>query len=136
MKTPLIVLTPQNMPMEAPFDKPYNYSNGYVCAVEPEPGTPFNALDDYEITIYYAYNPVYIRVTQTGTSTTRTGTKNTKLTGTSTSKTTKTTAKLPNDETKPPVTDPPPPVTDPPPPVTDPPPPVTDPPPENPEDDG
>ncbi len=128
----------------------YNYSNGYVCAVEPEPGTPFNALDDYEITIYYAYNPVYIRVTQTGTSTTRTGTKNTKLTGTSTSKTTKTTAKLPNDETKPPitdppppvtdppppVTDPPPPVTDPPPPVTDPPPPVTDPPPENPEDDG
>ena len=29
MKTPIIVLTPQNMPMEAPFDKPYNYSNGY-----------------------------------------------------------------------------------------------------------
>lgn len=29
MKTPVIVLTPQNMPMEEPFDKPYNYSNGY-----------------------------------------------------------------------------------------------------------
>ena len=29
MKTPLIVLTPQNMPMEEPFDKPYNYTNGY-----------------------------------------------------------------------------------------------------------
>lgn len=29
MKLPLIVLTPQNMPMEEPFDKPYNYSNGY-----------------------------------------------------------------------------------------------------------
>ena len=29
MKTPIIVLTPQNMPMEEPFKKPYNYSNGY-----------------------------------------------------------------------------------------------------------
>lgn len=136
----------------------YNYSNGYVCAVEPPPGTPFNALDDYEITVYYAYNPVYIKVTMTGTSTTKTGTgtKNTKLTGSST--TTKTTAKTttkPKEETEPPVTeppktdpppppateppppvtDPPPPVTDPPPPVTDPPPPVTDPPPQ-PEEEG
>ena len=29
MKTPIIILTPQNMPMEEPFKKPYNYSNGY-----------------------------------------------------------------------------------------------------------
>ncbi len=29
MKKPLIVLTVQNMPMEEPFDLPYNYSNGY-----------------------------------------------------------------------------------------------------------
>lgn len=29
MKKPLIVLTVQNMPMEEPFDKPYNYSNAY-----------------------------------------------------------------------------------------------------------
>lgn len=29
MKKPLIILTPQNMPMEEPFDLPYNYSNGY-----------------------------------------------------------------------------------------------------------
>ncbi len=29
MKKPLIVLTVQNMPMEEPFDQPYNYSNAY-----------------------------------------------------------------------------------------------------------
>ena len=29
MKKPLIILTPQNMPMEEPFDLPYNYSNAY-----------------------------------------------------------------------------------------------------------
>ena len=134
----------------------WNYQNSYVCAVEPEPGTPFNATEDYEITVYYAYNPVYINVTQTGTSTTRTGTgtKNTKLTGTS-GLTTKTTAKLPPDDpdvttkqqqqeqTQPPVsaTQPPVSVTDPPPVVTEPqatepppppPPPSTEPPQETP----
>ncbi len=120
----------------------YNYQNGYVCAVEPEPGTPFNALDDYEITVYYAYNPVYVQVTgMTQNGTTATGTKNTKITGTTSSS--KTTAKLPDgtevtgQQTKaqeqqtdapPKATDPPPPVvTDPP--ATNPPPPVvTDPP--------
>ncbi|MBR5521522.1 MAG: gamma-glutamyl-gamma-aminobutyrate hydrolase family protein [Oscillospiraceae bacterium] len=29
MKKPLILITPQNMPMEEPFDLPYNYSNAY-----------------------------------------------------------------------------------------------------------
>ena len=29
MKRPVIVLTPANMPMEAPFDLPYNYTNAY-----------------------------------------------------------------------------------------------------------
>lgn len=124
----------------------YNFSNGDVCSVEPEPGTPFNALEDYEITVYYAYNPVYVQVTgKTQTGTTATGTKNTKITGTTSS--TKTTTKAQAEgtdvtgqqQTKPPETDPPaktdPPVVateppTPPPVVTDPPAPpaVTDPP--------
>ena len=130
----------------------YNYQNGYVCAVEPAPGTPFDALDDYEITVYYAYNPVYINVTNgSQTGTTASGTKNPKQTGTTVS--TKTTAKLPGEtnetkqqeqqQTKQEVvsTDPPPQITEPPtpppevtnPPATNPPPPeVTNPPATNP----
>ena len=41
MKTPIIVLTPQTMPMEAPFDKFYNYSNGYnTTAIVKHGGIP------------------------------------------------------------------------------------------------
>ncbi len=49
MKTPLIVLTPQNMPMEAPFRQAYNYSNGYnTSAVVKRGGVPVltTFLDD------------------------------------------------------------------------------------------
>ncbi len=139
----------------------WNYQNGYVCAVEPEPGTPFNALEDYDITVYYAYNPVYINVTQTGTTGTSTGTGTSKKqTGTSTTSKTTTksdgtsepedgtktpeqtktpeTTKTP-EQTKPPVieTDPPVIVTDPPVVHTDPPV-VTNPPPppDEPNEDG
>ncbi|MBR4036528.1 MAG: gamma-glutamyl-gamma-aminobutyrate hydrolase family protein [Oscillospiraceae bacterium] len=41
MKTPLIVLTPQNMPMEAPFQRAYNYSNGFnTSAIVKRGGVP------------------------------------------------------------------------------------------------
>ena len=41
MKTPLIVLTPQNMPMEAPFQQAYNYSNGFnTSAIVKRGGVP------------------------------------------------------------------------------------------------
>ena len=36
----------------------YEYTNGYVCGVEPEVGKIIDAKDDYEIIVYYAYNPV------------------------------------------------------------------------------
>ena len=67
----------------------YNYSNGYVCAVSPAAGKVIDALDDYEIIVYYAYNPVYQTIsngtTSTGSSTTKTG----KTTGTTTATTAK-----------------------------------------------
>lgn len=119
----------------------YAYSNGYVCAVEPEVGKIVDAMDDYEIIVYYAYNPVANTGTFTAESgTTTTGTVTSKST---TSATTQTTAKEttavpdpPATETDPPVT--PPPATEPPatePPVTEPPPPATDPPaPNNPDE--
>lgn len=97
----------------------YNYSNGYVCAVEPEVGKIIDALDDYEIIIYYAYNPVTITGTlPTGTTATGTSSKTT-VTSASTPTTTKD-AEQQVTETDPPVTEPP--VTEPPPPpVTEPP---------------
>lgn len=115
----------------------YEYSNGYVCDVEPEVGKIVDAMDDYEITVYYAYNPVAntgILSPESGTTTTGTVTSS-KAT---TSATTHTTARETTAATDPPVTetDPPatvPPVTDPP--ATEPPPPpATDPPPDNPEE--
>jgi len=36
----------------------YKYANGNVCAVEPEPGTVIDVLQGYEITVYYANNPI------------------------------------------------------------------------------
>lgn len=118
----------------------YNYQDGYVCAVTPEVGKIVDALDNYEIIVYYAYNPVYYTITntaRTGTSTTGTGTGTGKATKTTTGTgTTKTTTKPVTTEvqveTDPPVTkatDPPvvTKATDPPPPpetkATDPPPP-------------
>lgn len=127
----------------------YNFKNGYVCNVEPEVGKLLDAKDDYEIIVYYAYNPVNEPVANASTmSTSGNGKKVTK--------TTKTTAKTSHTESRateaqqppqqqtlppatlPPVTNPPapdvppvtnPPVSDPPapPPVSDPPAPVTPP---------
>lgn len=128
----------------------YNFKNGYVCAVEPEVGKLLDAMDDYEIIVYYAYNPVNEPVANASTMSTSGN-------GKKTTKTTKTTAKTSHTEargteaqqpqhtqapaqqaTLPPVTNPPapdvppvtnPPVSDPPapPPVSDPPTPVTPP---------
>ena len=82
----------------------YEYKNGYVCGVEPEVGKIIDALDDYQITVYYAYNPVYSTIaigSQTGT----TMSQSPLSTGASTaSPTTKTTAKQIETETQPPVT--------------------------------
>ena len=64
----------------------FAYQNGYVCNVEPEVGSLVDALDDYTITIYYAYNPVYETVANGSVYTTSNNAKKT-------TKTTKTTAK-------------------------------------------
>lgn len=125
----------------------YNYKNGYVCNVEPEVGKLLDAKDDYEIIVYYAYNPVNEPVANASTMSTSDN-------GKKVTKTTKTTAKTSHTESRateaqqqqqtlppatlPPATNPPPPdvppvtnppVSDPPapPPVSDPPAPVTPP---------
>lgn len=118
----------------------YEYSNGYVCGVEPEVGKIVDAMDDYEITVYYAYNPVTITGTfapETGTTTA--GSVTTKPNASTTTQTTARETDVPPPpatETDPPATEPP--ATEPPtPPPTDPPPPpATDPPavPDNPEE--
>ena len=119
----------------------YNFQNGYVCAVEPDVGMLLDALDDYEVIVYYAYNPVNETIANGSTMTTSgTGNKKTTKTTKTTAKTTQTEPKATEatQQTLPPATLPPatlPPVTDAPPatnpPTTDPPappPPVSDPP--------
>lgn len=75
----------------------YNYTTGYVCGVDPAPGTVVDALEDYEIIVYYAYNPVFTTIgngtTGTGTTTSTGKTSKTSKTSstTETSKTTKAT---------------------------------------------
>ena len=80
----------------------YNYSNGYVCAVDPAAGKVIDAMEDYRIIVYYAYNPVYTTInngtTGTTNSTTSTSGKGSKTTGTTTATTAKPT------ETQPPQT--------------------------------
>ena len=115
----------------------FAYQNGYVCSVEPDVGTLVDALDDYTITIYYAYNPVYETVANGSVFTTSNNATKTTKTTTTTAKTTYSEAKTTagqqqtappaTQQTAPPATDPP--ATVPPTPATDPPAPVTDPPP-------
>ena len=73
----------------------WNYANGYVCGVEPAAGKIIDALDDYQIIVYYAYNPVYTTIVN-GTTAEGASTKKTKST--------KTTATSTETETKPPET--------------------------------
>lgn len=119
----------------------YEYQNGYVCGVEPAVGDVLDALDDYEIIVYYAYNPVFDTVANESV-TTKSGTT-AKGKTTSTKTTAKSTATEANTTEEPQQTLPPatlPPATLPPatlPPTTDPPvtqaPPATEvqPPPQN-----
>ncbi|MBR6717491.1 MAG: protein kinase [Oscillospiraceae bacterium] len=119
----------------------YEYQNGYVCGVEPAVGDVLDALDDYEIIVYYAYNPVFETVANESV-TTKSGTT-AKGKTTSTKTTAKSTATEANTTEEPQQTLPPatlPPATLPPatlPPTTDPPvtqaPPATEvqPPPQN-----
>ena len=67
----------------------YNYANGYVCAVEPPPLTVIDAMDDYEIIVYYAYNPINETFVN-GSGTTFNGTANRRSTTTRTTSTTRT----------------------------------------------
>ena len=117
----------------------FAYQNGYVCSVEPDVGTLVDALDDYDIIVYYAYNPVYDTVANGSVFTTSNNGKKTTKTTKTTAKTTYSEAKTTagQQQTAPPATqqtDPPatvPPATNPPAPVTDPPvqqPAVSDPP--------
>lgn len=109
----------------------YNYSNGYVCEVIPEPGTLVDALDDYEIIVYYAYNPVFTTITMPGETLESSSTTTRNRTTTTTARTT--TTRAPESEppqTTPQPTEPPVPQTTPTP--TEPPhsdPPVVEPPP-------
>ena len=68
----------------------YNFNNGYVCAVEPDVGTPLDALDNYDIIVYYAYNPVYNTISNGSTGTTNRTTSNKNKTTTTKTTTTKT----------------------------------------------
>ena len=80
----------------------YNYSNGYVCGVSPAAGKIVDALEDYQIIVYYAYNPVFTTIGN-GTKATGSGTKSTKTTATtatSVSKVTKSTEKPPQPVTQ------------------------------------
>ncbi|MCQ2416303.1 MAG: protein kinase [Oscillospiraceae bacterium] len=73
----------------------YNYTNGYVCGIDPPPMTIVDALGDYYITVYYAYNPINeTYINGSGTSTTS---NKKKTTGKETS-TTKTTVTKTNEE--------------------------------------
>ncbi|MBR3267275.1 MAG: protein kinase [Oscillospiraceae bacterium] len=78
----------------------WNYANGYVCGVEPSVGKVIDALEDYKIVVYYAYNPVYTTIVN-GTTADESGS------GTKKSKTTKTTAtSVSTTETEPKNTEP------------------------------
>lgn len=50
----------------------YHYANGNVCGVEPEVGTIVDVMEDYEIIVYYASNPVYTYSTSSTSSTSST----------------------------------------------------------------
>ena len=62
----------------------YRYTNGYVCAVEPEVGSVLNVKDGYTITVYYAsslaqqtkVSTLTTKKGQTTTTTTKTTAKN------------------------------------------------------------
>ncbi|MBQ8922290.1 MAG: protein kinase [Oscillospiraceae bacterium] len=82
----------------------WNYANGYVCGVEPAAGKIIDALDDYQIIVYYAYNPVYTTIVN--------GTTNSDSSSTKKTKTTKTTATTVDTETNPPVSQTQPPASD------------------------
>ena len=116
----------------------YNYSNGFVCAVDPPPMTVIDALGDYTITVYYAYNPVndtyvYTQSSYNGTTNRARTTTKTTTTGSRTT-TTRPVVETEAPRTEAPSTEPPvqtaPPATDPPvsPPVTNAPTPTPDPP--------
>lgn len=58
----------------------YNYTSGYVCAVEPDIGTKIDLQKDYTIVVYYAQNPEVSstkKTTPTASSSTTTTTSKT-----------------------------------------------------------
>lgn len=96
----------------------YNYANGNVCKVEPEPGSKIDLQEGYEVIVYYAQNPVVTssRWTTAASTTDATSTKTTKTTAAVTE-----TEAPPAVTTEPDVTEapPPPPVTTAPPPPSE-----------------
>ncbi len=98
----------------------YNYTNGYVCAVEPEIGTEIDVQKSYTIIVYYAENPDPIykvtkpKTTTTGVGGTKTPTTKTTVVGTKPSGGGEDGTKVPN--TQAPTTKPPAPETQAPPP--------------------
>ena len=59
----------------------YKYANGNVCSVEPKPGTEIDVMQDYEIIIYYANNPIVTTKATSASSGSGTTTKTTSVTG-------------------------------------------------------
>ncbi len=109
----------------------WNFANGNVCSVSPDPGTKIDVLKGYEIVIYYANNPTQTSARWTTTSTSgTTGSTTTTAKAATTTSAAATTKDEPASTSAPDVTTaaPPPASTEPPPVSTEappPPPPVT-----------